>query len=345
MVWTLGLAVGLAVLLLFTVSFLLGLQPRDDTEQLKATAREPETLVGLLSSSPRMLEGCDIALMNLLCAEPAPGQESVDIVELRQQLDSWAAHIRTETRRHLYRFKRNPSEYDESEAYFRMLMMAVVLHEDFGVRYNPALKSAPGAGTGPFFANSADVFLHGLLGERRLGTCSSMPVLYVALGRRLGYPVFLVATKGHLFVRWEGRGERLNLEATGRGMNRYDDAHYCQWPFPVSDEEIAENGYLKSMTAAEELAAFLSIRGACLQENGRLDEAMEAFGQAARLAPRCLLYRQLAARLGEIDAVATYGPQLAPRPDRRGAEVSGWSENPATLIEPNPRRTLSQQTY
>ena len=29
------------------------------------------------------------------------------------------------------------------------------------------------------------------------GTCSSLPVLQVAVGRRLGYPLKLVTTKGH----------------------------------------------------------------------------------------------------------------------------------------------------
>lgn len=62
-----------------------------------------------------------------------------------------------------------------------------------------------------FFADSSKVFLHGLLGSKRQGTCSSMPVLYSAVGRRLGYPLKLVTIKGHLFVRWEGAGERLNV--------------------------------------------------------------------------------------------------------------------------------------
>ena len=33
----------------------------------------------------------------------------------------------------------------------------------------------------------------------------------MAVGRRLGYPLKLVTTKGHLFVRWEGAGERFNI--------------------------------------------------------------------------------------------------------------------------------------
>ncbi len=33
------------------------------------------------------------------------------------------------------------------------------------------------------------------------GTCVSMPVLYTAVARRLGYPVKLVLAKGHAFCR------------------------------------------------------------------------------------------------------------------------------------------------
>jgi hypothetical protein len=59
-----------------------------------------------------------------------------------------------------------------------------------------------------FFADPSKVFLHGLLGPERVGTCSSLPVLYVAVGRQLGYPLKLVTAKGHLFVRWEGAESR-----------------------------------------------------------------------------------------------------------------------------------------
>jgi hypothetical protein len=44
--------------------------------------------------------------------------------------------------------------------------------------YNPAL-IGEATSTTSFFQDSRDLFLHGLCGERRMGTCSSMPVLYV----------------------------------------------------------------------------------------------------------------------------------------------------------------------
>src|ERR1043166_3801554 len=144
-----------------------------------------------------------------------------------------------------------------------------------------------------FFADSRDLFLHGLLGPSRRGTCSSMPVLYVALGRRLGYPLKLVTTKAHLFARWDSPSERFNVEATGKGMNRYDDEHFKGWPFPITDEEMRLHGYLKSLSPTEEAALFLSLRGNCLRHAGRLQEALTAYSCAARLAPGALAYHYL----------------------------------------------------
>ena len=107
---------------------------------------------------------------------------------------------------------------------------------------------------------------------------------YLALGRRLGYPLKLVTTRQHLFLRWDSPTEKFNLEATGKGMNRYDDAHYRQWPFPISEQEVKEQDYLKSLSPREELSVFLSIRGACLTEAGRLAEATLSFEAAYRYA-------------------------------------------------------------
>jgi hypothetical protein len=237
----------------------------------------------------------DIAAANLRCAENLANAQSLETQTLLQTVDAWAERVRSETERHFYRFRANRAEFENSEGYFRMLMMAVVLYEDFGVRYNSARISTPEAsddGYG-FFADANDVFLHGLLGPRRTGTCSSMPALCVAIGRRLGYPLKLVTTKSHLFLRWEGSGERFNLEATGKGMNRYDDEYFKQWPFPVTDAEIESDGYLKSLTPDEELALFKSIRGHCLMAAHRYPEAEKAYAEAAHLAPNSRGYRLL----------------------------------------------------
>ena len=127
--------------------------------------------------------------MNLLCAKDLPGAESLSIDEGLSTLDQWAQHVRSETDRNYHHFRENPAYYYNSEAFYKMLMMAVVVYEDFGVRYDPKwIASPPENQTDDhFFADSRDILIHGMLGPEHMGTCSSMPILYIALGRRLGY--------------------------------------------------------------------------------------------------------------------------------------------------------------
>jgi len=280
-------------------------------EQASASGgKRAETLVALMALSSNDFAQVDIAVMNLLCEQGLPGAEKLDLAEATRTLDEWAERVRKETQRHAYRFERNPAEFEHSKGFFQMVMLAVVLAEDGGVHYRPERRIAPEAarmGDG-FFSEARDVFLGGLVGPRREGTCSSLPVLQVAVGRRLGYPLKLVTTKGHLFVRWEGADERFNVEAAGKGVNRFPDEYYLRWPYAVTDEEAKAEGYLRSLEPAEELAVFLSIRGMCWLEAGRDEEAREAFAEAARRAPGCEGYRRMEAMLRERG-----------RPNERGA--------------------------
>jgi hypothetical protein len=158
------------------------------------------TLMELVEMTPQQLENVDIALMNLRCAEGLPGSEGLKISAALEKLEQYAKHVEAETLRHLYKYRENPAEFQNSEAYFRMLVLATVLQEDFKVRYNPK-RIEPLDALQPdsaFCADSKDVFLHGLTGPPAMGTCASMPVLYVAVGRRLGYPLYLVTAKRHL---------------------------------------------------------------------------------------------------------------------------------------------------
>ena len=319
-----------------------------DRVERTRSALSSTTYRELLSLESSRLDGLDIALMNLLCAEGLPNTEGLNVQGSLDLLGQWAGKVKSETQRHFYRFQKNPTEYEYSEGYFRMLIMAVVLHEDFQVRYNPERianlgRAAMGDG---FFADSRDVFLHGLLGPRRMGTCSSMPVVYVALGRRLGYPLKLVTTKGHLFVRWESPVERFNVDATGQGMNRYDDDHYRNWPFPLTEAEIIEHGYLKSLSSAEELAVFLSIRGQCLIESGRYAEAAASFEHALHLRPGSpdlkLLLAQARVRGEEFaDPQPFLSRATAPASNPYQHPIkTGYATGSEFVADPNPLRQI-----
>lgn len=103
-------------------------------------------------------------------------------------------------------------------------------------------------------------FIHGLFlsGE---GTCCNLPVLYTAISRRLGYPVYIAQAPQHAYCRWEKQDDTpLNFEVISRkGI----------W-FPTDDEVLAtsinrcpqswKRSLFRSMTARELLGYFLLLR-------------------------------------------------------------------------------------
>jgi hypothetical protein len=178
-------------------------------------------------------------------------------------------------------FHRSPAEFDGSLPKFRMLALVTVLQRDLGVRYDPACREGLYCALDP-----RTLFLHGLL-DGHGGTCATMPVLLIAIGRRLGYPLYLVHAAEHFFVRWEEAGdERFNIEATTLGFTPRDDEHYRHWPKPIPEEEVRRGLFLRNLIPQEESSAFLRLRGQCWLDHLRTAAALDAFSQALALRPR-----------------------------------------------------------
>jgi hypothetical protein len=187
-------------------------------------------------------------------------------------------------------FRNRPCEYEKSEAYFRVLVMVTVVQRDMGVTYDPGLtRHRPEGGDFPW-ASSREVFLHGPLSpdrNTRHGTCANLPVLFAAIGRSLGYPIYLCLARGHVFCRWHDAvsGERFNIEASGRGLNVYPDEHYTRWPYPIPLEEVSRGNFLRNLDPPEELSTFMLARGQVLEDAGYLLDAITCYAHAHRLAP------------------------------------------------------------
>jgi regulator of sirC expression with transglutaminase-like and TPR domain len=222
----------------------------------------------------------DIAETNLNLAVGLPGSETLDVSRYLQKLDVWARLVATTTERCLPMFYRSRSEFDNSLPKFRILALVTVLQRDLGVCYDPACQEGAYCALDPRV-----LFIHGLL-DGQGGTCVTMPVLYVAIGRRLGYPLHLVQAREHFFVRWDEPGERFNIEATTLGFTPRDDDHFRHWPKPIPEEDIRQGLFLRNLTPQEERAAFLRERGQCWLDHLRTERAMEAFAEAARLYAR-----------------------------------------------------------
>ncbi len=253
---------------------------------------EPKTLDELLALPIERLGEVDIARMNLLCAAGLPGAEKLDVDHALATLDEWAKRVAFETDRHLYRVTdpRYADHYKQSEARFRAEFLLQILQEDLGVKYDMS------AANNFSFKDSRVAFIHGMIPspgssmtDTPGGTCASMPVMYVAVGRRLGYPLKLVTTDAHIFARWNGKDhpnvkwrERFNIDGAGHGFSSFEDDYYLTWPHKVTKHQAKVNGYLLSLSPAEEFSLFLAARGHCGMDNNQNAFAARCYENAYR---------------------------------------------------------------
>jgi hypothetical protein len=248
--------------------------------------KQPTTLAELMALTPAELDHCDIARMDLLCTQGLPGAAKVNIPEMLAMIDGWVELVNWETDMNEYQFVQNPKSFGYSEGRYRMIALVTVLDKKFHVHYNPALMDPTVPGD-VFYGDSRNVFINGLLGPEHMGTCSSMPVLYVAVARRLGYPVSLAEAKNHFFAQWNDGKDHINIECTTWGYAEHDDEHYEKWPIPLTDDDRKQNRYLKPLSGAEELSEFLENRGIMLVQDTIRDYggALACFKKAHELTP------------------------------------------------------------
>lgn len=269
-------------------------EPKPTRTQVGPTDRAPfPSLSQLLNepdgSDPRI----DIALVNLVCANGLPRASPLHVGNYLDWLDEAAERVRLETERNYYKFLDAPAVFGNSQARFCMVCLVTVLQQKCGVGYNPKwMGLTPDCPIPESFGRDADdLFIHAII-DGIGGTCGSIPVVYVAVGRRLGYPLRLVKAARHLFVRWDDpngkhwhHADRFNVEATTPGVHFLPDEHYWMWPHAISKDDVEVGIFLRSLSAREELAEFVATRGYCLRANGQLADAVKALAEASRLTP------------------------------------------------------------
>ncbi|WP_437186747.1 hypothetical protein SH668x_000099 [Planctomicrobium sp. SH668] len=237
----------------------------------------------LCSLSNEQLSHRDIAEISLDSAVELPGSEIVDIPACLRVLESWTALVQRGINNALRDRSKFPMCDDLSEAEYRILTMFSVLYRHVGLTLNTECLDPDNIYDG---SNSSLHFIHGVLLTGDPATCCTAPVIFTAIGRRLGYPIRLVKTRAHLFCRWVGSdGERFNIEATNQGYYRTPDQHYHTWPLPIYPRALQGGLFLTDLTPRQELALFLHLRGICLLWNLRPSDAVNALYHACQLDP------------------------------------------------------------
>ena len=256
---------------------------------------KPLTPRDLLEMPVENLDRVDIGRMNIICARNVTKSEVLDTAKLIAKLDEWAAIAKRLEQKYLPAFEKNAARYDNSLAKFKAVTLALTIQQDLKCGYNMDLITS-GAMTDMrsmrFFRNPEDVFITGLL-KRRKGTCASIPVLFVAIGRRLHYPVYLAHTKGHLYCRWDDGRENFNIEVTGQGVDTPPDSFYRGPPYNPSEADIRSEGMLRNLTNQESLAVFLETSAANREANGDWHLAFLFYGMALKLRPDSTVLRRM----------------------------------------------------
>lgn len=211
----------------------------------------------LLSVSIEDIHVVDPLVMNLVVAKRIPCFKELDIGHYTRLADQWAADIRHRLPGAEAHFRRSPGNWKNDIRFFRLGIVCWYIDEVLRITYPDELADAEDG----IYADPTNVFLNGLI-DRRQGSCASMPVLHVAIGWRLGWPVSLACAGTHLFCRYDDGEVIHNIEATafGRGGFRSHPDEYYRQQYRIPEIAVACGSDLRAVNPREMLGLFIAIR-------------------------------------------------------------------------------------
>lgn len=215
-------------------------------------------------------EGVSLTRAHFLVAAGIPDFLGLDIAQASAEIQKIADNVKVETDRNFAQHRaKNFQESRGREEEYKLDMLATVLRDDFKIRYVQGQ---------PDHRKPETQFVNGLL-RTKTGTCVSMPILYVLVGERLGYPIHLVAIKDHYFCRWDDGKYASNIEATSGG-GIADDAKYIA-DFKLTEAEVSGGFWMKNLTKKQVVAQFLAARATYWLEQGKRPQALADYRLAA----------------------------------------------------------------
>jgi regulator of sirC expression with transglutaminase-like and TPR domain len=162
----------------------------------------------------------------------------------------------------------------------RIRVLNTVIFRDGGYRYD----------RDPFArANQDYYFLNGILDTKK-GICYTLPLLYVAVGQRVGYPVRVVVAPDHMFVRYDLPGfKQNNIEVTSGGQYFSNESYVER--FLVSKRGIESGSYMRMLTNRELIAEMLGVNAGFHGGKGDGRRAVAYLEKAVSLYPTAALMR------------------------------------------------------
>ena len=136
----------------------------------------------------------------------------------------------------------------------------------------------------PYGRKFKNRYINGLL-DTKSGSCFTLPLLYLALAQRLGYPIYPVSAPQHLFLRYvDPKLEMQNIEATSGGGYSPDEAYINDMEIP--GRGIETGAYLKTMSYKDLLAELFAENAIYWIKNHNAPRATRYFEESIRLNPK-----------------------------------------------------------
>jgi len=216
------------------------------------------------------LEQADLVAMNIAVAKGINALKDLQVQHFVEVVDKWT----TEFARRLpaaeeYFWQKGPQHWKNDIRFYRMGMLQSFLTGTIGLSYIPEQ-----FGLLAFrYTNPSDLFLNGLI-DTRQGTCASLPLLHVAMARRLGWPVSLALARNHQFSRFDDGEVVYNIESThpddaGAFASESDDTIIKRVKLHKLD--IEQGGDMRKLTAREMISVFIANRARHYQDTRLAD--------------------------------------------------------------------------
>ena len=236
----------------------------------------------LLALSNDELGKVDPVVMNLVVAKGIPALSDLDIGRYVRMADAWAADLRGRMPALELEFHKTPQDWRNDLDFFRLGLVCWYAEMILGISYREDQRNVSFV----LYTDPTDLFLNGVMDTRR-GTCGTLALLDVVLGRRIGLPVSLACIGSHFLCRFDDGRKSFNIEATqtgGQGFSsQTDDFVLAKHHVPAKAMRCGSD--LRAVTPREMLGLFLGLRARHLENTRRMREAEPDYLLARYLFP------------------------------------------------------------
>lgn len=173
-------------------------------------------------------------------------------------------------------------------------------------------------------------FINGYIANKK-GSCITMPMLYVILGERLGFPIYPVRSAKHFFVRYitdkADNKFKQNIETTNGG-GFISDKQYKE-DVLIPDKAIKNGVYLRTLSKKEYIASLLLINANEYIKQKEIEKAK--------------YYFQLAIKYDSTFSSAYWNYGLTAFGEARQLEENLWEEKQNAINENNVFAELTKK--